>query len=167
MSTHKFIICCLLTLITCLSSACTPSSFPLELTQITVTPDPIVGQIVILHIEVMSTRDEKDAIIRVTLPEEVKLVEGELIWEGQLLANQPQVHELSICVEQEGNWRVWISTASRLAENSSYGDSEIIHLKSSTAQPTPQPIIVSSECSGSITMNSSPFSTFAKHTRLT
>lgn len=113
-------------------SACTPPGFPLKITAISVSPEPIIGQVAILHVEVMSTEDEPDATIFVDLPEAVKLVEGELSWKGSLVANQPQTLEVSICVLYEGDWRLWIGTSSQLAEDSSYGDAETLHLQSTT-----------------------------------
>ena len=56
-------------------SACTQTEFPIRLTNITVTPDPVVGQVVTLHVEAVSTKDELDATILVDLPDGVKLVE--------------------------------------------------------------------------------------------
>jgi hypothetical protein len=39
---------------------------------------------VTLRVEVMSTHDEPDTTIAVQLPEGVKLVEGNLLWQGSL-----------------------------------------------------------------------------------
>ena len=109
-------------------NACTPSTAPLQLTDISISPDPIIGQTATLHIEVMSKYDEPDAAIIVDLPPGVKLMDGELLWEGSLTANQPQSHELSICVLYEGDWRLWMAAQSQIAENGFYGDTETLHL---------------------------------------
>lgn len=108
--------------------ACSPPSFPLEITEISVLPEPILGQVATLHIAVMSTKDEPDATILVDLPEGVKLVEGELVWKGSLTANQVQTHEVSICVLYEGDWRLWIETYSRISDTSTYEDAETLHI---------------------------------------
>ncbi len=113
-------------------SACTPPGFPLKLTEISVSPKPVIGQVATLHVEVMSTEDEPDTTILIDLPEGVKLVAGDLTWKGSLVANQPQVHEVSICVLYEGDWRLRIETHSRLSENSSYQDAEFLHIQSTT-----------------------------------
>ncbi len=151
-----------------LLNACNPPRFPLEITDVSVSPDPIVGQVVTLHVEVTSTRDGPDATILVELPERANLVAGELIWQGSLVANQPKTHELSICVLEEGEWQIWISAWSQLSETSSYSDYEILNIQSTvnSAQvipgseyritqpphgyrtPTPVPVTVSPECSG-------------------
>jgi hypothetical protein len=116
-----------LALILLLSSACAPQA-PLQITDISVTPDPLIGQTATLHIEVMSKFDEPEAAIIVDLPPGVKLMGGDLLWEGSLTANQPQSHEISLCVIYEGDWRLNIETYSIQAENSSYSDSETLHL---------------------------------------
>jgi hypothetical protein len=113
-------------------SACTQASFPIEITRVTVMPDPVVGQVATLRVEVVSSENEPDATILVELPAGVKLMEGTLTWKGSLTANQPQVHELSICVLYEGDWRLWLQAHSQLAENSSYQDTETLHLISTT-----------------------------------
>ena len=123
-SAYKFL---LLGTLLVLLSACTPATAPLQLTDISISPDPVIGQIATLHIEVMSKYDEPDAAIIVDLPPGVKLMDGELLWEGSLKANQPQTHEISICVLYEGDWRLWIATSSQLSENSTYGDTETLH----------------------------------------
>jgi hypothetical protein len=148
-----------------------PLSEPLlQIIDVSVSPDPIVGQVTRLHVEVMSTEDEPDATIFVDLPEGVKVVEGDLNWKGSLTANQPQTLEVSICVLYEGDWRLWIETYSMLAEDSSYEDAETLHIQSTTESarvilgadytitqppggfnmPTPLPVTVSPECSGQV-----------------
>ena len=110
-------------------TACeTPPQFPLKITDISVRPDPLMGQTATLHVEVMSTRDEPDAAIIISLPPGVKLMRGELLWEGSLTANQPQTHEISLCVLYEGDWELNIETYSLLSESGSYEDSETLHL---------------------------------------
>ena len=109
-----------------------PPEAPLQITDISVHPDPIIGQTAALRVEIMSIDDEKDVTIIVTLPDGVKLMSGELEWKGSLIANQPQAHELEVCVLYEGDWRLHISTYSTLTPTSSYGDSETLHLITST-----------------------------------
>ena len=113
-------------------SACTPPGFPLKIRGISVSPEPIIGQVATLHVEVMSTDDEPDATILIELPEGVKLVDGDLMWQGTLTANQPLTHEVSICVLYEGDWRLRIVAHSQLSEDSSYQDAESLHIQSTT-----------------------------------
>ncbi len=76
----------------------------------------------------MSSDDEKDVTIIVTLPDGVKLMSGELEWKGWLIANQPQAHELELCVLYEGDWNLYISTYSTIPPNDRYGDAEILYI---------------------------------------
>ncbi len=103
-------------------------SKPLEVTDVSVHPDPVIGQTATLRVEIMSINDEKDVTIIVTLPDGVKLMSGDLEWKGSLIANQPQTHELDLCVLYEGEWGLFISTYSTFTPTSSYGDSEILYI---------------------------------------
>ena len=101
---------------------------PLQVTDVSVHPDPTIGQTATLRVEIMSIDDEKDVTIIVTLPDGVKLMSGELEWKGSLTAKQPQAHELELCVLYEGDWSLYISTYSTFTPTSSYGDAEILVL---------------------------------------
>ena len=103
-------------------------SKPLEVTDISVHPDPVIGQTATLRVEIMSINDEKDVTINITLPDGVKLMSGDLEWKGSLIANQPQAHELELCVLYEGDWSLYISTYSQYAPTSSYGDAEMLYI---------------------------------------
>jgi hypothetical protein len=94
-----------------LLSACSTSRPPLQITEMTINPDPLIGQVVTLHIEFMSPHDEPDTTLEIFLPEGIKLIKGDLIWKGALTASQSQTHEISICTLYEGNW--WILTHAR------------------------------------------------------
>lgn len=147
------------------------------ITEAFISPDPIVGEIVTLHIEAVSGKDEHDATIDILLPEEINLVAGDLGWHGYLTANQPKVHEVSICVLRPGeNWHIFIGASSQLSATSSTGDMEILNIESTlssahvirsadyrvtgpgnpatailevqNATLTPIPPTVSAECSG-------------------
>jgi hypothetical protein len=117
-----------------LLSACSPQTFPLKITGISASPEPVIGQVVTVHVEIKSTEDEPDTTIRVYLPRGVKLVGGtepyggEAVWQGSLTANQPQSFDVQVCVLYEGNWRIYVDTFSRLSPDSTYGDGETIHL---------------------------------------
>lgn len=123
-----WLLALLLAVLWLLVGGCTPPTAPLRITDISVTPDPIIGQTATLRVEVMSKYDEPNAAIIIDLPPGVKLMDGDLLWEGSLKANQPKTHEISICVLYEGDWRLWIAAQSQIAENSFYGDTETLHL---------------------------------------
>jgi hypothetical protein len=105
-----------------------PPETPLQITDISVHPDPVIGQTATPRVEIASSDDEKDATIIVTLPDGVKLMSGELEWKGSLTADQPQAHEFELCVLYEGDWELHISTYSTFTPTDSYGDSETLHL---------------------------------------
>ena len=110
-----------------LLSACGPQA-PIQITDLSVDGEPWVGEVVTLHIEVKSMFDETDTTIEVRLPKGVKLIEGDLSWQGSLTANQVQAHELSLCVLYEGDWRILVRSRSQHSETSSYTNSETMHL---------------------------------------
>ncbi|MBK9208348.1 MAG: hypothetical protein IPL71_08625 [Anaerolineales bacterium] len=104
-----------------------PPETPLQITDISVHPDPIIGQTATLRVEIMSIDNEKDVTIIVTLPDGMKLMSGELEWKGSLIANQPQAHEFELCVLYEGDWELHVSTYSTTLIES-YGDSDTLIL---------------------------------------
>lgn len=152
-------------------NACTSSSIPLNITSVKVFPEPIVGEIVTLEIEIMSSNDEPNVKFTVDTREhlgnKVHLIGGDTLWQGSLVANQPQELQVKVCVVEEGSWPVEFFVVSYLPENNGWIDGEIIHLISSlesgkliresaytfsqeeaAKRPTPRPITVSPECSG-------------------
>lgn len=68
-------------------TAC-PPQFPLKIKDVSVHPKPKIGQTVTLHVEIISTRDEKDVTVWVSLPEGVKLMSDQMELKGALTANQ-------------------------------------------------------------------------------
>lgn len=144
MKTKRLLVFCLICaiagmLMAVLLSACSSPGFPLKLTKMSISPEPVVGRVVTLTVEAMSTRDEPDATIWVYLPQGVKLEGGELAWHGSLMANQPQTLTLSICVQYAGDWRLEVGAGSQLSPTSSYGDADTLHIINSgeTAQVVP------------------------------
>jgi hypothetical protein len=111
-------------------------SFPLKITDISASPEPVIGQVVTVHVEIKSTEDEPDTTIRVYLPRGVKLVGGtepyggEAVWQGSLTANQPHTLQVAVCVLQEGSWPVRFSVVSRAPSGQIWDDSETIQLES-------------------------------------
>jgi hypothetical protein len=124
-------------LLALLLGACTQSQAPLRIKDISVMPDPVIGQTATLTVEFVSTNDELDVSFWIELPPGVKHMGGELTWEGSLTANQPQSHEISICVLYEGDWALDIGVWSQLSETSGYQDSEVLHIIASGAPLKP------------------------------
>jgi len=161
--------------VTCLTlvllSACTPAGQPLQITNVSVSPEPVVGQIVTLDVEIMSTDDEKDVTFTLDTLEshgnKIHLVAGDPEWQGSLTANEPQSFQFSVCVLQEGSWPIRLRAISYLPDGNGWDAFETINLEGSltsgrlirsedytfsqeeqTRMPTPQPVSVSPECSG-------------------
>ena len=149
--------------------SCSPSGLPLNITSVKVFPEPVVGQIVTLEVEIMATDDEPYVKFSVDTREEiggkVHLIGGDTLWQGSLVANQPQKLQVKVCVLEEGSWPVEFVVVSYLPDNDGWIDVETIQLESSLEsgklirgsayrvnpgerRPTPRPIIVSPECSG-------------------
>jgi len=154
-----------------LVSACWSPSKPLQITNVTVSPKPKVGQIVTLEIELTADDDQPDVRVTVDTLEshgnKVHLVGGEANWQGALSAKQPQTFQVSVCVVEEGSWPVEITAVSYLPDNQGWDDAEKIQLESTletgtlirghdytfsqeeyARRPTPRPVTVSPECSG-------------------
>ena len=146
-SGSRFLIGASLVSLAALLTAC-PPKLPLAITDVSATPDPIVGRVVTLEVEVQSTRDEADVTILIQLPEAVRLIDGDLTWHGSLRAGKPYRHKVSLCALYGGDWRIHATTYSRFAPDDTYGDSETIHFISTSdsgqAVPGPQYRIIQS-----------------------
>lgn len=150
-----------------------PAGQPLHITSIKIFPEPIVGEIATMEVEVISTEDETDVKFTVDTLESVgnkiHLVSGDANWQGSLAADQPKIFQVKICVTEEGSWpvRIFVSLLLPDKDNNLWYDFEIIQLESTldlvklipsskytfsqeeyANRPTPRPIVVSSECSG-------------------
>jgi len=152
-------------------SACSPSSKPLEITSVKVSPEPVVGQIVTLEVKIQSSFDQSGVIFTTDTYEEhgnkVHLISGDSSWEGSLTANQPQTFTVTVCVLEEGSWAVEFLVYSFPPGYDGLVDTETIHLESTLEsgklipardfrisqqdlanRPTPRPFDVPIECSG-------------------
>ena len=114
-----------------LLTAC-PPKFPLQITAIAAAPDPVVGQVVTLEVEVRSTRDEADVTILIQPPEGVLLIDGDLEWHGSLRAGDAYRHTVSLCAIYPGDWAIHATASSRFGPDDTYGDSETIHFISTS-----------------------------------
>ncbi|VAW33782.1 hypothetical protein MNBD_CHLOROFLEXI01-1173 [hydrothermal vent metagenome] len=115
--------CCLLTL---LLTACRSVSSTIDV-KAEIEPEPIVGEIVTLRIEVVSEKFSGDGEINIQMLGEINFVAGSpewqktlvthetstgsqtleiFVWRGHIEANEPQIQEVSICVTQPGEWGI-------------------------------------------------------------
>ncbi len=152
-------------------SACTPPSIPLNITNVTVSPDSVVGQIVTLEVEIMADNDEPNVVFTLDTLEsagsKIHLVSGASQRQVSLTAKQPQTFQVEVCVTQEGSWPTEVRAVAHHPDGSGWDDIETIHLESTldsgklirsrdytfsqeeyAKRPTPRPFEVSPECSG-------------------
>ncbi|MFZ6026085.1 MAG: hypothetical protein ACOYYS_00100 [Chloroflexota bacterium] len=115
-------------------NACSPSGNPLKITAVSISPEPLVGRISTLHIEVSSAEDQPEVWFTVNfllkeLNNRVYPVSGTTNWRGSLAANQPRAFDVDICVWEEGSWPIAISV-DRTAEGDKYYVFETIQIES-------------------------------------
>jgi hypothetical protein len=113
-----------------LASQAGSSRFPLEISGLTVDPQPAVGRVVELTVEIRSSQEEADVTVLIQLPQQVELTDGDLIWRGSLRAHVPCTHSVRLRVLTEGDWRIDVNAISRFPAGDSYGDYETLHLVS-------------------------------------
>jgi hypothetical protein len=123
-TTAAFILLCL--------SACTPASFPLKITDVSARPDPVVGKVVTLEVEIQSSEDEDDVTLQIVPPDAVRLIAGALSWHGSLRAGEPVQHSVSLCVLYPGDWRIYVGAYSLVSDETKYADSDTIHFISTS-----------------------------------
>jgi hypothetical protein len=113
-------------------SACTSSQSPMTVS-LTVSPAPVVGEPVNLHIEIFSQTAAPNTVLTVTLPAEVELVSGSLNWSGDIEAKQTTSVDLIIRVTQAGEWFVFAQAfhSSRPGTIYGFGGSQGVYLQSS------------------------------------
>jgi hypothetical protein len=85
---------------------CNPFREPFGIMDMSASAKPLIGRVVTLRVEVRSDADEPNTTLTIDLPKGVKLVEGDLTWQGALVANQPYAHDVKVCVLYEGDWRI-------------------------------------------------------------
>jgi len=87
-----------------------------------ITPDPIVGEIVTLTLEILSPKESGEGIFTLYHNEEINFLEiapewqvpaedrgtESLEWHGQVTAGEPPVNEFTFCVTKPGNWGIQI-----------------------------------------------------------
>ena len=86
-------------------SACTPASFPLKITDVSAKPDPVVGKVVTLEVEIQSSEDEQDVILQIVPPDAVRLIAGALSWHGSLRPRHTGQHNTPLVVSVIGRRR--------------------------------------------------------------
>lgn len=136
---HKLWLPILLGLALFLLSGCIPATVPIQITEITVEPEPLIGEVATVHFEFMSTEDAPDTTLEIVLQDGIKLVSGNLIWQGSLTANQTESHEISICTQFEGTWRIegWIWSDHPTGGSYQDGDGIFLEVSENAARVIP------------------------------
>jgi hypothetical protein len=152
-------------------TACTPPRQPLQITYVSVSPEPVVGEIVTLMVEVTADNDEPDVTFTVDTLESagnmIHLVSGEPQRQASLAAGEPQAFSVQVCVVQEGSWPIEVRAVAHHPDGSLWDALETIHLESTlesgrlirskdytfsqedyATRATPRPFELSPECSG-------------------
>jgi len=131
---HKFKALGALCLAVVVLSACTSVDQPLHITNVSVSPNPIVGQVVTLEVEVTADNDEPNVTFTVDTLEsagnKIHLVSGNSQQQVSLVAHQPQTFQLEVCVIQEGSWPIEIRAVARHPDGSGWDAFEKIQLES-------------------------------------
>jgi hypothetical protein len=100
-----------------------------------ISPAPVVGQVVTLHIEIESTdgRAMPNTTLAITLPSGVEAVSGGLTWAGDIAQDEKASMDVSIQVTAEGEWAIYVYAFSHAAPGSEYGfgDSKTLYVRSS------------------------------------
>lgn len=129
-----------------------------------ITPDPIVGRTATLSVEMVTEDNTDEGALQITLPDGIRLMSGNLVWKGSLIANTPIRHEIIVCVLYPLEKAIYLSGGSpkdaervNLYVISSYDSAEVVPgseyryvqpSMNSTPTPTPSPDVVSHECLG-------------------
>ena len=124
---HSIYVCIVIGL--CFLTACARQSggagAPTSALQVwaSIEPEPVVGQAVTWHIEMVSIGPEiPNTILRVELPKGVELVSGDPDWQGTVPAGGTVAVYLVIRVTTPGEWKVYAAaSAIRDPYNSSAG----------------------------------------------
>jgi hypothetical protein len=138
---RRFLHRALLLAIPLIFMACTPASFPIKIQDISISPEPALGQTATLTIVVVSSRDEPDVTLQVDLLQEfdvpLQAVSGQTEWQFSLEANQPRTFSIDLCAFQEGIWPVHLAAISRRPDGEPVrGFHHHTHRKPSSDRPT-------------------------------
>ncbi len=76
-----------------------------------VSEEPVLNRVVELTFTLEAAHDAPNTSIEIFLPEGIELVEGSLVWRGDLRKNEKVEHRISVKVVREGEWRIraWVS----------------------------------------------------------
>jgi hypothetical protein len=110
--------------------ACSSGNSPLKVTA-QIYPDPLVGQEVTLHVEMLAKgRDLPNTTLIVELSEGIELVAGETTWVGNLPQDEPVPFDLQIRVREAGEWTAYAHAYSDLGNGNGFGGGKKLFITS-------------------------------------
>lgn len=131
-----------------LLASCSGRKSPLRV-QAEIYPAPIVGQEVTLHIEMLADgQDLPNVTLIVELPEGIIFASGETTWQGDLPADHIVSVDLTIKVQEAGEWVIDVYAYSDLGNGNGYGGGKLLYVTSTlnsaivedeTEHPRPTP----------------------------
>lgn len=93
-------------LILLILTSCTQSASPFVL-QVIITSEPKVGALIDYHASLkIEGRDLPNTSIQVEIPEAIEVVDGNTIWEGDLVEGETIKLDLQLRVNQPGQWEI-------------------------------------------------------------
>jgi len=105
--------------------------------QAEIYPAPIVGKEVTLHIEMFAdSQDLPNVTLHVGLPEGIVVIAGETTWQGVLPADNTVTYDLTIKVQEAGEWAIDLYAYSDLGNGNGFGGGRLLYLKSTLTSAT-------------------------------
>lgn len=100
-------ICLGLAAILLLLRACRSVSSTIKI-QGEIAPEPIVGEIATLHIEVISQKYSGEGLISVFPGNNIDIIDSDLKWHGHVTTGEPFTHELAFCITRPSTTAFYI-----------------------------------------------------------
>jgi len=100
----------------------------------TIMPEPKVGQDAVLHVEITTRRVRApNTTAMITLSPGIELVEGALVWQGDIEADQTAAFDVTIRVTEEGEWPISVNAFSSVTGGATgFGAGKDLYMRSST-----------------------------------
>jgi hypothetical protein len=89
---------------------------------------PKLGEEVLITATIYTIMAVSDASAEIQLPEGAKLIDGDLVWQGDLMEDTSVQIQARIAFTEEGNWIIHALTQKRFDENNSIGEEKTIYL---------------------------------------
>jgi len=97
-------------------------------TQISINKTPAINEECIVTCKVNSINDAVDTKFKLEIPEDAKIIEGELIWQADLYADIPVVYNMVIMFSKEGKKKISFKATKVIDEKNVFGDSSFVFI---------------------------------------